>query len=425
MKRKVLMVSHAHPDFSKGGAELAAHGLYRGLRALAQWDAVLLARHGIAGLQRPLRPFIAHTDDHELLFDSDTDHFFFSARDAESLLREFGRLLESLRPDVVHFHHYWQVGLELIRAVKRHDPRVPVVMTLHEYLAICRQNGQMVKTSGQLCTHGSPALCHACMPDQSPDAYFLRRHFIQSFFGEVDLFVAPSHFLRERYVAWGLRPDRIVVLENGQSYGTAMPVTDSSADSEEPRTRFAFFGQINPFKGVDVLLDAIALLPLTLRKKIRVEIHGGANEALSAESRARLDEQISKAGRCLKLFGPYAPEDQARLIRSVDWVVVPSIWWENSPMVIQEAFMHGRPVICADIGGMAEKVLHERTGLHFRARNAADLARVIEHAATTSGLWNRLARNIVAPPSTEDSARAHAAHYERLIAAADQAPVSA
>jgi len=54
---------------------------------------------------------------------------------------------------------------------------------------------------------------------------------------------------------------------------------------------------------------------------------------------------------------------------AVDWVVVPSIWWENSPLVIQEAFAHGRPVICSDIGGMAEKVAHEKNGLHFRAND--------------------------------------------------------
>lgn len=415
MKRKALVISHAHPDFSKGGAEVAAHGLYRGLRALGDWDAVLLARHGVDGLRRTNKPFSVHDGEHEILFDTQTDPFYFSVRNAESLLRDFGQLLERLRPDVVHFHHYWQVGLELIRAVKRHDPQLPVVMTLHEYLAICRQNGQMVKTNGQLCTRGSPALCHACMPDQSPDDYFLRRHFIRSFFDQVDLFVAPSHFLRSRYVAWGLAPERIVMLENGQQYGAPRAVEPADED-DAPRTRFAFFGQINPYKGVDLLLEAIRLLPLAIRKRIRVEIHGGANEGQPPEIRERIDALVAQAGRCLKLFGPYAPEDQQRLICGVDWVVVPSIWWENSPMVIQEAFLHGRPVICADIGGMAEKVQHGHNGLHFRARNAADLARTIEHAATSTGLWNRLARNIQPPPSIMDSARAHAAHYERLIA---------
>lgn len=87
-------------------------------------------------------------------------------------------------------------------------------------------------------------------------------------------------------------------------------------------------------------------------------------------------------------------------------------------MVIQEAFLHGRPVICGDIGGMAEKVEDGVTGLHFRARNAADLARVLKKAATTPGLWNTLAANIVRPPTTVESAQEHGALYEQLIESA-------
>ncbi|MCI0590636.1 MAG: glycosyltransferase, partial [Gammaproteobacteria bacterium] len=82
-----------------------------------------------------------------------------------------------------------------------------------------------------------------------------------------------------------------------------------------------------------------------------------------------------------------------RLMERIDWVVVPSIWWENSPLVIQEAMKFGRPVICADIGGMAEKVSDRRNGLHFRARNPFDLAARIEEAATTEGLWDTLYDN--------------------------------
>ena len=74
----------------------------------------------------------------------------------------------------------------------------------------------------------------------------------------------------------------------------------------------------------------------------------------------------------------------------IDWVVVPSRWWENSPLVIQEAFLHGRPVICSDIGGMAEKVTDGVNGLHFRAGDARGLARVIEKAVNTEGLWESL-----------------------------------
>ena len=58
-----------------------------------------------------------------------------------------------------------------------------------------------------------------------------------------------------------------------------------------------------------------------------------------------------------------------------DYILVPSTWWENSPVVIQEAYAAGRPVICTGIGGMAEKVPNRRSGLHFRLDDGADLAR--------------------------------------------------
>lgn len=414
MNRRVLVLSHGHPDFSKGGAEMAAHGLYRGLNAVHGWDAWFVARHGVAGLKRPGRVFIAHDAPRELLFEGDTDSMYFSARGGEALVREFAALLDQLRPDVVHFHHYWQVGIELIRAVKRFNPRVPVVLTLHEFLAICAQNGQMLKGDGQLCTRGSPGLCHACMPVHSVDDFLLRRHYIRSFFDQVDRFIAPSHFLRDRYIAWGVQAERITVLENGQEDRCARAAVDDQAGAQ-PRVRFAFFGQITPYKGVDVLLEAFGLLPAALKKKLQLEIHGGANHQLPAEAQTRLTALRATAHRNVRFFGPYAPEQQQRLIQGADWVVVPSIWWENSPMVIQEAFLHGRPVICADIGGMAEKVVDGVTGLHFRARSAADLARVLERAATAPGLWQALAANIQRPPSIIDSAVSHCDLYLQLI----------
>jgi glycosyltransferase involved in cell wall biosynthesis len=79
---------------------------------------------------------------------------------------------------------------------------------------------------------------------------------------------------------------------------------------------------------------------------------------------------------------------------NLDWVVVPSVWWENSPLVIQESFHFRRPVICSDIGGMAEKVKHGVNGLHFRAGDARSLADTIRTAAGTPGLWERLREGI-------------------------------
>ena len=95
---------------------------------------------------------------------------------------------------------------------------------------------------------------------------------------------------------------------------------------------------------------------------------------------------------------------------ATDWVVLPSIWWENSPVVIQEAFQHGRPVICSALGGLKEKVVDGRDGMHFRRGDANDLARVLE-AAVTTDLWETLVAGIETPFSASACARRHRELY--------------
>ena len=102
----------------------------------------------------------------------------------------------------------------------------------------------------------------------------------------------------------------------------------------------------------------------------------------------------------MTLAGKYAHDDLPRLMAEVDWVVVPSRWWENSPLVIQEAFLHQRPVICSDIGGMAEKVADGVDGLHFRAGDPRSLARVLERADHHAGPVGVAARGHPATSTT-------------------------
>ena len=101
----------------------------------------------------------------------------------------------------------------------------------------------------------------------------------------------------------------------------------------------------------------------------------------------------------------------------VDWVVVPSIWWETGPLTVLEAFQHGRPVICSDIGGMAEKVTDGVNGLALPPRRRRQLADVIERAAATPGLWEELRRGI---PPCRRMRRARRGAQRALPAAAER-----
>ena len=76
--------------------------------------------------------------------------------------------------------------------------------------------------------------------------------------------------------------------------------------------------------------------------------------------------------------------------------------------------MHKRPIICSNIGGMAEKVENNVTRLHFRVRNQISLARTMKKACSEVGLWKRLTQNITPRLSIEKSAQQHINLYDKL-----------
>ena len=405
---KVMVIAHAHPDFSVGGAEIAAYNLYRTLKARpGHAEAIFLARgalasqaHGSIMLRRP----------GEYLWRQDIgDWFQLRTQNPMSVVGVFREFLKRERPDVIFLHHFVNVGVEVLREIKLTLPDCLLIVTLHEYIAICHRNGQMVKNNTKkLCYRESLEDCSNCFPERTPQDFWLRKHYIQRNFEFADVFVAPSEFLRQRYVDWGIPAEHIVVIENGQPPFIAPRSGPSDGRS---RTRFGFFGQITEYKGVEILLQAIHLISAEIRAKMMFEIHG-ANLETQGQWFQELIETLRKpliVEGILRWVGPYEQSELAQRMSKVDWVVVPSIWWENSPMVIQEAFANGRPVICAGIGGMAEKVRDGVDGLHFEVRNPLDLAETLVRAAVEPGLWQKLEANVRKPLTFEQCADSYLA----------------
>jgi len=437
-KPRVLYICHNHPSVRPGGAEAYALELYHGMRARGEFEPVFLAKGGPPHSTARAHPgtvfglcdgdpnqYFVYTDGYEYdqLYGTMTDKVFCTKNMHEFLL--------AFRPDVVHFQHTFFLGYDVIRQVRNSLGDVPIIYTLHEYLPICHRQGQMVRTVNdeELCTRETPQRCHECFPHVSPQVFFMRKRFIQSHLSLVDEFLAPSHFLRGRFIEWGIPEDKIRVEEYGRQ-----PVTPLSPSTKpRPRNRFGFFGQLNPYKGIDLLLKAMRLLAEgreTVADFADAQTHAASRNGVQTARRAKpaapvtstsrgdagphlwvhganLDIQLAgfrneirsllEATRQNVTFaGRYTHDELPSLMNNIDWVIVPSTWWENSPLVIQEAFGYGKPIICSDIGGMAEKVAHGRNGLHFRVRDAADLARRIDEAATTPGLWDDLRRGI--PP---------------------------
>ena len=407
--QRILIVAHGHPDLSKGGAETAAHRLFVELERRPGIEALFLARAD--GHGHGTTPFSVHGGEREILCHVGmSDYFLFRSSNPGGLWRDFRDLLRSFRPTVVHFHHYIHIGLEVLRVVRSTLPDARIVLTLHEYLAICNNQGQMIKTDGRtLCHHSAPAECHRCFPERSPGDFFMRERYVKSFMDLVDTFISPSRFLLDRYVQWGLAADRIVVVENG--HPPVDPAPPRTLLDGEGRGRFAYFGQITPFKGLDVLLEAVARVPKRTRRHIHVDVHGAGLERQPQAFVERVGALRSVVEDHVTFHGTYQASELASRIAGADWVVVPSVWWENSPVVIQEAFAHRRPVICSDIGGLAEKVSHEVDGLHFRCHDPQHLAATMVRAMSEDGLWETLSERITPPLGVAACVDRHQAVY--------------
>ncbi|TDH38736.1 glycosyltransferase [Pseudohoeflea suaedae] len=414
--KRIAIIAHGHPDFSLGGAEIAAYNLYLAYRDHPEIEsAVFLAAHrrpgeGPTNMITPRRPG-------EYLWSREMiDWHMFKGFNRLQANQRFAAWLEMVRPDIVHVHHYAHMGIEMFDTIRKTCPDTQIILTLHEYQAICKNHGQMVKTGEgtRLCLRESLEDCHRCFPSLSREDFWLRKNFIQTHFSVIDGFVAPSDFLRQRYVDWGIPDDRITTIENGQILNAPTPHREAGPGGA--RNRFGFFGQLNPFKGIDVMLEALAITIEQDAAPVQLEVHG-ANLEMQApefiEKILALRDKLLPTGR-LQWHGPYEQENLAARMRNIDWVVMPSIWWENSPMVIQEAYMHRRPVIASNIGGMAEKTATGTPETHVEPRSPLALAEAMTTLAADTALWEENVARIPPPLTNTDSAAAHLAWFGEM-----------
>lgn len=415
---KILSICHNHPDLHPGGTEIFSHGLFQALKPLGVEGLYVACVDKLHRGRLPgtMLQAVGQAPDELLLWTGHFDRFNLSQIDLHGVMLELQRLLRDYKPDVVHFHHMLLIGVEAFQLVRQTLPDAAIVLTLHDYYPICANDGQMVMVGDRsLCRKPGPDSCTKCFPEISRDAFVMRELFLKHAFSLVDRFISPSEFLKARYVEWGLPVDRIEVLGNGLRESPFAP--HRSVPQGGKRNRFAFFGHLNPFKGALVAIDAARRIAEQGGEPIFLTLHGSSD--FQTESfKAELAKATENAPN-IHLRGRYGRDEMADLMAEADWVIVPSIWWENAPLVIQEAFHHQRPVICSGIGGMAEAVRNGIDGLWFRAGDAAHLAEIMT-AASQPELWSRMVGGIQPPRGMADSAQDHLALYHRLIAESQQ-----
>jgi glycosyltransferase involved in cell wall biosynthesis len=419
---RVLFLCHNHPALQPGGTEVMAHSLFRELRARHGVEGLFLA--AVTGAHRERRPGTmlqavpgaAAAADEMLVWLGHFDRFMLGQPDTYGLA-SLAPLIEEVAPEVVHVHHPLLFGLETIDLIRRLAPQARMVFTAHDFFPLCAQEGQLLTTDGRLCPGPALDRCQRCFPGRTATDFQLRDLAVRDAFRAFDLILTPSAFARDRYISAGWAPERFAVVPNGlpeHPGGTAPAPYRALVPGETRRDRFGFFGHINRYKGGLVLLQASHRLS-EQGVAHRVSLHGGTayqTDAFLEEVQAALAEAPAA-----RMRGPYLPADQAALMAEVDWVVVPSVWWENAPLVVLEAFRHRRPVICGGVGGMAEMVRDGVDGLHAPVNDPAGLAQVLRAAIETEGLWERLVAGIRPPPTMSEVATLHMQHYRRATAA--------
>jgi glycosyltransferase involved in cell wall biosynthesis len=353
-------------------------------------------------------------------FENRPDEFVFRAEDAdtflhsqrsEAVLAAFARRIERLDVDAVHFHHYAHLGLELIGNARARSRPPRIVVTLHEFLALCHNAGVMVRPAAELalCERADPHECARCFPDRTAAAFEARKAFALAHLSLADGWVAPSHFLLDRFVAWGLSAERGFLIENGLAPLKA-PSARRRRRGEGPRV-FGYFGQIHPYKGLLHLLRAFAEIAKDPKPTARLVLHGAYLELNHPRFVAEFERLLVLCGSLVQFVAAYDRERLPQLMRRVDWVIVPSIWWENAPFVIEEAMACRRPVVCSDIGGMREKIRNGVDGVWFPVGDWRALAATIRRLSSCERDWRAMRSRLRRPTSVAESVRSHLALY--------------
>ena len=157
----------------------------------------------------------------------------------------------------------------------------------------------------------------------------------------VTRFIAPSAYMRDRFAAFGIPHERITVSGYGFDHRPFAGLTRTTA----PQLRLGFLGSLMVSKAPHILLEAFARLP---RGSTTVTLFGAPVDYHGdATYRRVLVPLLARSG--VRLAGPVPHEAVAATLANVDVLVVPSIWAENSPLVIHEAFLAGVPVVASRV----------------------------------------------------------------------------
>jgi len=372
------------------------------------------------------------------------------------ITEQLGHVLHAVQPHVLHVHNLLNLSFDLTALAR--SRRIPIVATLHDYTLVCPSGGQRVHRADDhicetidadrcvRCFGESPFQAHAALGRlaavvPAPDA--LRRtarsllrvfpsaaaavaktvshaplfpiasHDIarrlaaaRRVFEEIDLFVAPSPAIAHEFQQLGLPQEKLRIADYGFT-----PLQRAPANGHGRNLRIGFVGTLVWHKGAHVLLDAVRRLS---PDGFELKIFG--DPSVFPDYVAELRHRA--AGLPVTFMGAFDRRSVSDVYGQIDVLVVPSLWLENSPLVVHEAFMAGVAVVGARIGGIADLIQHGRSGLLYEPRSASELAAALDTLVRDRSLVAALASQAPAVKSIADDARDWRSIYAALMSPA-------
>lgn len=417
---RILMVVHSFPPYTLAGTEIYTRNL---IRELAEDHDVAIC-HRVEDTDAENYTVRESTFDGLPVFEivngleySGIEQTYENPKIEE----KFDWVLDAFRPDVVHFQHCLHLSVSLVSRTRERG--LATIVHLHDYWFVCPKV-QLIRPDRKVCEVREPGLaCVVCSSDRSwkmraaklahaiappvvscvvrvygrlarrfprlrrrmaLDAVALRRRLrtVRHHLEKADTLVSPSSFLKGRYARYGVASDKILFSRNGLAAAERLEQVERRPSKV---VRFAFAGSLLWYKGVETLVRAFNTMD---PERARLRIHGDIdNHPLARECYAAIEPLVQSSA--IEFCGRYANEELAEIYAETDVLVVPSIWFENSPLTIQEAFASRTPVIASRLGAMQDLVRDGINGALFTPGDADDLARCVRRIVDDPSILDR------------------------------------
>ncbi len=406
----IAMAVHHFPPHYNGGAEWRA---YRTAAAL-QERGHRVKVFAVERIDGPTGSEIAWTDEvfqgvnvRRLSFDQKAAPDEFRWRyDNPWIGQHFEQYFRENKPDVFHLIGGYLMTASALETAKQMG--IPRVVTLTDFWFLCPRLS-MLRSNGEISTLPiDPVRCARCLGEESRryripgrlfpglmDLYWRNRdgkvqqmeeriRCLTNTLNQVEVIISPSQFLRDFHIRAGIHPERIVFSRQGRN----LPQHLEQKTGPNGVLRIGYSGQIAEHKGIHVLIEAVRKLP---GAPVELKIYG--DPGAFPDYTARI-ESLAEGDARIKFMGRYQREELPEVFAGLDVVVVPSLWFENSPNVILELYGFQTPVIGSKFGGIIELVSHGQSGLLFERGDANDLSEQIRRLLEEPGLLARLQAGI-------------------------------